>query len=246
VSAIPWERLDTLFLDVGNTLVSVDFDWIARELDARGVRARPEELRRAEAAARPAIPSAIARRGGTEGTDAFRFYLGTVLGRLAAARPLGDAGREALVADLAPVLRGTPGEAKRLWSWVIPGVPEALAALRVAGYRLVAVSNSDGSAEAGLVQAGLRGFLEAVVDSHFVGFEKPDPRIFAHALELSGADPGRTLHVGDMYAADVVGARAAGVHPLLLDPFGDWDHADCERAADLSELASRLAPTGPV
>jgi putative hydrolase of the HAD superfamily len=240
VSAIPWDRLDTLFLDVGNTLVSVDFDWIARELDARGVRARPEEVRRAEAAARPAISSAIERRGATEGTDAFRFYLGAVLARLDAARALGEAGRNALGADLAPVLRGAPGEANRLWSWVIPGVPEALAALRGGGYRLVAVSNSDGSAERGLVRAGLRGFLEAVVDSHHVGFEKPDPRIFAHALELASADPERTLHVGDMYHADVAGARAAGVHPLLLDPFGDWDHADCERVADLAELAARL------
>jgi putative hydrolase of the HAD superfamily len=241
VNAIPWERLDTLFLDVGNTLVSPDFDWIARELAARGGRAQPADVRRAEAAARPAISDAIARRRRSEGGDAFRFYLDRVLGKLPSARELDDADRAALVEEIAPVLRGEPGRANRLWSWVIPGVPEALASLRTAGYRLFAVSNSDGSAEAGLVAAGLRAPLEAVFDSHYVGFEKPDPRIFAHALEVSGADPERTLHVGDMYAADVVGARAAGVHALLLDPFGDWDHADCPRAADLRELAERLA-----
>jgi FMN phosphatase YigB (HAD superfamily) len=198
-------------------------------------------VRRAEAAARPALSDAIARRGGTEGGDAFRSHLTAVLSRLAAAAHLGEAGRAALASELGPVLRGEPGNAKRLWSWIIPGVPEALAALRRGGYRLFAVSNSDGSAEAGLVQSGLRAPLEAVIDSHYVGFQKPDPRIFAHALEVAGADPRRTLHVGDMYAADVVGARAAGVHALLLDPFGDWDHVDCQRVADLSELAERLA-----
>ena len=40
--------------------------------------------------------------------------------------------------------------------------------------------------------------------------------------------------MGDIYHADVSGARAAGVHALLLDPFGDWPEVDCERAEDLS------------
>ena len=50
---------------------------------------------------------------------------------------------------------------------------------------------------------------------------------------MAGARPERTLHVGDIYHADVVGARAAGVHALLLDPHGDWPELACERAVDL-------------
>ena len=133
-----------------------------------------------------------------------------------------------------------PGRALELWSAVLPGVPEALARLRAAGLRLVVVSNADGTVEEGLTRAGLRRYLDAVVDSQVVGFEKPDPRIFTHALALFGSDPARTLHVGDIYAADVAGARAAGVHAVLLDPHGDWGELDCPMARDVPEVADRL------
>ena len=56
-----------------------------------------------------------------------------------------------------------------VWNHVLPGVPEGLAALRARGLRLVAVSNSDGSAEAVLVATGLRDWFEAVIDSHTSG-----------------------------------------------------------------------------
>ncbi|HYB13474.1 MAG TPA: HAD-IA family hydrolase, partial [Myxococcota bacterium] len=79
-----------------------------------------------------------------------------------------------------------------------------------------------------------------VVDSHLVGSEKPDRAIFEHALRLSQSRPERTLHVGDLYHADVVGARRAGLHAVLLDPYGDWEDFDCERARDVPELARRI------
>ena len=90
--------------------------------------------------------------------------------------------------------------------------------------------------------AGLRGHFAHVIDSAIVGAEKPDPRIFEHALEAAGASAERTLHVGDLYSVDVVGARAAGVHAVLLDPFGDWGEVDCARVADLVALRERLSP----
>jgi FMN phosphatase YigB (HAD superfamily) len=49
------------------------------------------------------------------------------------------------------------------------------------------------------------------------------------------------VHVGDLFHADVAGARAAGVHAVLLDPYGDWPDVDCARARDLGEVAERLA-----
>ena len=91
-----------------------------------------------------------------------------------------------------------------------------------------------------MVAMGLRPLVDAVVDSALFGAEKPDPRIFAHALELAGARPAHALHVGDLYAVDVVGARAAGAHATLLDPFGDWADLDCEVATDLPALADRI------
>jgi putative hydrolase of the HAD superfamily len=112
--------------------------------------------------------------------------------------------------------------------------------MRDRGLTLVVVSNSDGTAERSLEAAGLRPYLSDVIDSAIVGYEKPDARIFEHALRHSGARPERTLHVGDLYHADVTGARAAGIHAVLLDPFDDWTGIDCDRAPDLWAVAERL------
>jgi HAD superfamily hydrolase (TIGR01549 family) len=187
----------------------------------------------------------IAERRSSEGEDAFAFHLRSLLAGL---EPVVVSGRGAALAqELTPLLRH-PGESHRLWRWLLPGVPEALACFRELGLALVVVSNSDGTVERGLRDAGLRPFFSAVVDSALVGFEKPDPRIFEHALEISGREACRVLHVGDLFAADVAGARAAGIHALLLDPFGDWRQADCTRMTDLTALAAKLREvreTGP-
>jgi FMN phosphatase YigB (HAD superfamily) len=246
LAAPPYAAIETVFLDVGNTLVSVDFARVAREVSAAGLACAVPELRRAEAAARPAVSARIAAMASTETGGTFRFYLRAVLLRLPAAAQLDASRVEALADAIAPSLR-EPGRGHRLWCWELPGVRDALAALRGAGLRLVAVSNSDGTVEEGLEALGLRALLDAVHDSHLVGFEKPDPRLFEHALRGSGAEPERTLHVGDLYHADVVGARAAGIHAVLLDPFGDWPEMDCERLPDLPAVAEQLlrAPRRP-
>ena len=239
VPEIPFAQIETVFFDVGNTLVSIDFDWVSEELSLRGLQASPSAIRRAEAAARPRVSAGIANRDDKETLETFTFYFGLVLRQLEAARALGDSGVDSLARELTPVLRA-PGRTQRLWSWLIPGVPDALRGLQQAGLRLAVVSNSDGSAEASLVASGLRDHFHAVMDSHLVGHEKPDRRIFEKALEQCGADPARTLHVGDLYAADVVGARAAGIHPVLLDPFDDWGDVDCVRVPDVGVLCARL------
>ncbi len=236
---IPWAEIDTVFFDVGNTLLSIDFDWVSEELRERGVEVSPRALRRAEARARPRVSAGIAQRDDKESQDTFTFYFGLVLDCLDAEDAVEPSRVQPLARELTPVLRG-PGKTERLWSWLIPGVPEALERLAEAGLRLAVVSNSDGSVEASLVGRGLRDHFHAVMDSFVVGHEKPDPRIFEHALAACEADPSRTVHVGDLYAADVVGARAAGVHPVLLDPFDDWAVDDCVRLPDIVALGERI------
>jgi putative hydrolase of the HAD superfamily len=228
---LPFEELETIFLDVGNTLVSMDYAWISEEIAARGVEAGVERVRRAEAAARPVVSRAVAGEVSTEGLSMFSLYLKAILANLGV-----DGRLETLVEELTSVFRG-PGREK-LWSSVLPGLPEALASMKELGLRLVVVSNSDGTVENVLTLQGLRPYLDAVFDSHLVGFEKPDPRIFLHALESTGSSPRTTLHVGDLYSADVEGGRAAGLHTALLDPFGDWEDVDCPRYPDLSSLAA--------
>jgi putative hydrolase of the HAD superfamily len=52
--------------------------------------------------------------------------------------------------------------------------------------------------------------------------EKPDAAIFHTALEQAGAAPHETVHVGDSRHADVEGARACGITPVLLDRRGRY------------------------
>lgn len=236
--ALPLHEIDTLFLDAGNTLVSIDFPRICRELSRHGVVCDVALLQRAEAAARPLVSKQFEALDTTEGLDAFGRYLFGVLSALPASLTQGIDVPDVCRA-LTPVLR-VEGESYRLWCHLLDGVTDALEAFRSAGLRLVVVSNSDGTVEQAMVDCGLRPFFDLVVDSHLVGFEKPDPRIFEHALAESRSDPARTLHVGDMYFADVVGARRAGVHALLLDPYHDWPDADCPTAPDLTALERAL------
>lgn len=232
---IPFDELQTIFLDVGNTLVSIDFELVCRELSRHGVPCTVDVLERAEAASRPAVSARMQDGAVAESRDLFRFHLASVLGRLS----VNSDRIPELVDALLPVLH-LPGDSMRVWSRVLPGVPDALRRLEAAELRLVVVSNSDGSVDGGLRRLGLREHFHTVIDSHVVGVAKPDRRIFQMAIEASGADPARTLHVGDVYAADVVGARAAGIHAMLLDPFDDWGEVDCERIADVARLADRL------
>jgi len=238
---IPYAELDTLFLDVGNTLISINFEWVVKELAARGVYCEVRALRRAEAAARPLVSAGLQHRT-TEDQDAFSFYLRKVLSCLPGASEFDTSQIKRIAQELAPVLRPV-GQAERLWTAVIPGVPAALEALKKCGLKLVAVSNSDGTVEEALIRQSLRPYFVAVYDSHQVGFEKPDPRIFQHAIKDSNADPARTLHVGDLYSVDVIGARAAGLHAALIDPYGDWKDVDCERIRNLGELSRKVLET---
>lgn len=236
MTALNWSEVDTLFLDAGGTLISMDFARIARELAALGAPCPAAALARAEAAARPVVSRMVATGGSTEGRDTFSFFVERVLERVLTLDPRRCS---ALVDELVPRIR-VPGRSLELWCAVLPGVPEALTRLVDAGVQLVVVSNADGTVEEGLTRVGLRPHFHTVIDSHVVGFEKPDPRIFATALARAGSDPARTLHVGDIYAADVMGARAAGLPAVLLDPHGDWGPVDCDVARDVPEVAERL------
>jgi FMN phosphatase YigB (HAD superfamily) len=82
----------------------------------------------------------------------------------------------------------------------------------------------------------LRG-VEFVVDSHLVGIEKPDPRIFRIALDRLGVPAARALFVGDIRSVDEAGARAAGTHFVLLDPLGDYAGNGVQAIPGMERLA---------
>jgi putative hydrolase of the HAD superfamily len=120
-----------------------------------------------------------------------------------------------------------------------PDAAPALAALRRGGLRVVCVSNWDHELAAVLGRVGLGDAFDAVVVSALAGARKPDPAIFAAALEVAGCDAAEALHVGDG-DADVDGARAAGIDVLRIDRAGGGD------LATLAELPPLLLPAARI
>jgi len=134
-----------------------------------------------------------------------------------------------------------------LWVDPVAGSRRGLQALADAGVRVGIVSNADGLMGARLAQlelcqvgAGMGVTVECVLDSGNVGVMKPDPRIFEAALDLLHLEADDVWYVGDMPAIDVVGARRAGLWPVLMDPLALHLDADYDRVASLSELAERI------
>jgi putative hydrolase of the HAD superfamily len=95
------------------------------------------------------------------------------------------------------------------------------------------------------VGPGIGVEIECVIDSGNVGVMKPDRRIFEVAIDLLGLNADRIWYVGDMPAIDVVGARRAGIRPILMDPLGLHFDASYERIPSLVDLAELIGADSP-
>jgi putative hydrolase of the HAD superfamily len=123
---------------------------------------------------------------------------------------------------------------------IFPDVRPTIQALRERHLKLAIVSNWDESLLSHCDDLGMTPLFDTIVGSAYVGFEKPDPRIFTVALQRLGVTPDQVVHVGDIYASDVVGARRAGITPVLLDRFDLQPDADCLRVQTLDQLLPLL------
>lgn len=122
-----------------------------------------------------------------------------------------------LRADCAAVFNDTLGSSLSAEEFVgaleyepLPGVAEALAALKAQGLSLAVVANWDCALPEHLDRIGLGRYMSTVVTSAEAGAPKPDPRPFLLALDRLGVEPARALHVGDS-PEDEEGAAAAGL-----------------------------------
>jgi putative hydrolase of the HAD superfamily len=131
-----------------------------------------------------------------------------------------------------------------IWRWPITDSLETLHTLHKREVPIGVVSNASGQIEEVLhdsavcqVGDGPGVPVRVIVDSDVVGVAKPDPAIFDFALPyFEGIAPSEIAYVGDSVSMDVGVARAAGLHPILLDPFADHVGADFERIERLSDL----------
>jgi HAD superfamily hydrolase (TIGR01549 family) len=123
---------------------------------------------------------------------------------------------------------------------LVGGVPQILSTLKELGYQLGVVSNRTKPYEEELEDHGIRAFFDFTLAAGTINAWKPDRAIFHHALQLLGCQPHEAIYVGDNYYADVIGARNAGLRPVLLDPEGIFPEADCRVIRDLGELSQLL------
>ncbi len=172
-----------------------------------------------------------------------------------ALRPRGD--RQEFFARYEQIIMETAGVpvslelARQIWNLAL-SVPKdfvpfedaipALAALDSQGYQLGILSNLRRDVDQMCRQLGLSRYLKCCINATDAHAEKPHAPIFLAGLEQMSTDPEETVHVGDQYNADVLGARAVGIYPVLLDRDG-WNSnvEDCPKIASLSELNGLLA-----
>ena len=83
-------------------------------------------------------------------------------------------------------------------------------------YHLGIVSNFYGNLAGVCEDVGLRPLFGVIVDSATVGWTKPDPRIFEHALHELGVHADEATFVGDSQARDMAGARGIGMAHIWL------------------------------
>jgi len=230
--------VDLLCLDAGNTVIFLDHARLAALVRAAGCDVLAEELVRTEGEAKALaetgslldVPWKYRERPGAVGW-------GRMVGTIALRAGLDTAKVPELLDAAWPIHEKT-----NLWSKVPKGLGAALDAMRAHGVKVAIISNSEGMLERLFTDLDVLRHFDLVVDSGRVGVEKPDPRIFQIALERFDVPASRALHLGDMFATDVLGARAAGIRTALIDPYKHYAgrHAEVPRVPGVVEVARAI------
>jgi len=221
--------LKAVLFDAGNTVMLINYAVVAEAFTEEGFDVEEAGVREAEYRARVRLDPILAQRHSTEAPKIFQTYIRFVCEGLGMEW---GAATERAFRRIAEYNRE-----HNLWNQPNPQAPAVLERLQSLDLAVGMISNSDGSIERMITKEGLAPYFRFVLDSRVVGVEKPDPRIFQMALERGGARPDEAVYIGDLYSIDVVGARAAGMDAILLDPAGLWGHVDCPKAKDLLEAA---------
>ena len=137
---------------------------------------------------------------------------------------------------MAPGVSAHMGELYKPESVVPEDVRRMLPALKQAGYIMAVISNRDRPFQDTLDSHGLSEFFPYSLSGGEVDSYKPEPGIFEHALKQLDVTAPETVYVGDNYYADVIGARRAGLQPVLYDPNRIFPDADCVTIRSFDEL----------
>ena len=141
--------------------------------------------------------------------------------------------------------------AARYWNYpptaLFTDVVPTLETLRASGFRLGVIANQPSQVRAALERDGLVPFFDTMGVSEDLGLHKPDPALFARAVEIAGVSPERTVMVGDRLDYDMRPAKATGMHTVWVlrgeapdDPTPAQLKVPDATIEDLTELAAVL------
>src|SRR5271156_1503460 len=176
-------KVNVIFFDVGNTLLFPNRERIHAPLAERGVVPDDEYLRDLECRTKNLFDKMRTSNGSTDHSFWWMFY-----SQLLSEGGLNNdhAIRDQLVASI----RNSGN-----WDKIRPGTAEQLLAIGEQ-YRIAVISNADGKIEDVLRRCGIAQCFRTITDSGLVGYEKPHPEIFRHALNSMNAKPEESLYVG--------------------------------------------------
>ena len=196
--------LPIVTFDAGQTVIDLDLAFLVRRLAERGVAVE-------RAALEAAVPGAWQRydaRVDPAGGHPWRELMTALL-----------AGAGIAADRIGALVDWLWDEQPRanLWRAQIPDMVALARELTGRGVRVAILSNSEGRLAELLAEIGIADAFAAIIDSGRVGIEKPDRRIFDHALAVLGAT-GPGIHIGDSWPADIAGALGAGWRAIWFGP----------------------------
>lgn len=198
--------IKAVFFDVGNTLMNFNYQAIANCIPDLHVA----QLEEQGPAAWKALNNVL-EKARIEGThvDILRCLLKELLQ---------ERGQPIIIEELIEKI-----DTCSLWNKVNQYARDAIAALKAREIVVAVISNSDGKLETFLNNHGWANKFEFVIDSGMVGVRKPNIEIFNIALKKARLEASQVLYVGDLPAVDVYGSKAAGLNPVLYDPYDQYD-----------------------
>ncbi len=229
-------RVKAIFFDVGNTLLFPNRKRIHAPLEERGIVPDGEHLRDLECRTKNRFDGMMIADGTADHSFWWMFY----------SQLLSEIGLQNQ-ADAGPILdqlvTGIRNSAN--WDQIRPGTAEQLHQIGER-YRIAVISNADGRIEDVLQRCGIAPCFSIITDSGLVGYEKPHPEIFRHALKSMNAAPEESLYVGDVYSVDYLGAEGAGMQAMLMDVPGAYRDKGVPRVESLEELQAVLRDGEPL
>ncbi len=216
-------KIKAIFFDVGNTLLFPKRERIHAPLAARGIVPDGEHLRDLECRTKNQFDGMMTTNGSTDHSFWWMFY-SQLLSEIGLEND--DAIRDQLVTSI----RNSAN-----WDTIRPGTAAQLHEIGER-YRIAVISNADGKIEDVLQRCGIARCFRTITDSGLVGYEKPHPEIFRHALKSMNAAPDESLYVGDVYSVDYLGSTGAGMQAILMDAPGAYRDKGVPRVESLEAL----------